>query len=263
MSKTPTSFSTWMRNHLKDAFCGLITQDIDFVLLNENNKYFIVEEKNIANARTGPAQAVIYKMLDEILSEDNDFLGCHKATLESNGIWLDMSGKVSVNDFLINPNAYKYNAYNQTWYDKVLYFNLKYLWDGKGIPPVRKTEKEHTFNRESLLEPELLKHNVYRANIDWVFVNYVTGNFVLLSESNCFNNDLIQHIIFQMYSYNKSSKIVKNPKSLCEYKFLGAYEISYSVDMRMFYINGQPVDSNEAIEVLNLDTDEIKKYMIE
>jgi len=77
MSKTPTNFSVWMRDNLKDAFCGLITQDIDFVLLNSNDQYFIVEEKNYAGARTGPAQAVIYKMLDDILSTDDSFLGCH------------------------------------------------------------------------------------------------------------------------------------------------------------------------------------------
>lgn len=262
MSKTPTIFSVWMRDNLKDAFCGLITQDIDFVLLNSNDQYFIVEEKNYARARTGPAQAVIYKMLDDILSTDDSFLGCHKATLHYDDIWLDQSGKVSIEAFLLNPNAFKYNSYGQKWFDSVLFFNLKYMWDGKGTPPVHKTEKEHTFSRDSLLQPELLKHNVYRANIDWIFVNYVTGNFVLLSESDCFDNELIQHIISELYRYNDSSKKSYNPKSLCEYKFLGAFEIGYSNDMSKFYFNGQQVDTEDAIRILNLDTDEIKNFIV-
>lgn len=258
--KQPTLFSVWMRDNLKDAFSGLITQDIDFIILNRQKKFFIVEEKNIARARTGPAQAIIYKMIDEILSSDKTFLGCHKATLEWNGIWLDQTGKVSIESFLENPNQFLVNQYGQKWFDSVLYFSLKYLWDGKGVPPTRKTEKEHTFSRESLLAPELAKIGVKKYNIDWIFVNYVSGNFVLLSESDCFNNEMVKHIITKFNEYNLSGRVVENPKSHCHYKFLGAYEISYSTDMNVFNINGHKLSKNDAIRILNLDSNEIEKY---
>ena len=257
---SPTKFSIWMRNHLKDAYSGLITQDIDFILLNENRKYFIVEEKNYANARTGPAQAIIYKMLDEILSADSEFLGCHKATVEWNGIWLDQRGKVSMESFLTNPNTHLKNKYNQKWYEQVLYFSMDSLWDGKGIPPTRKTEAEHTFSRESVLAGELLKYNVQRAKIDWIFVNYVTGNFVLLSESDCFDSPIVKRIIDVLDFYNNSGHPVFNPKSKCVYKFLGAYRISYDNSMSNFYINDVKVDVKDAIRILNLDDEEITNF---
>jgi hypothetical protein len=249
-----TKFSVWMRTNLKDAFSGLITQDIDFILTNNEDRYFIVEEKNYARARTGPAQAIIYKMIDEFLSEDPIFLGCHKATLVHDGIWLDQTGKVSIDEFMTNPNAFEYNQYGQKWFEKVLYFSMNSLWDGKGTPPIRKTENEHTFNRDSLIENELSRRNIRRARIDWIFVNYVSGYFALFSESNCFDDPIVQRIIQFLENSNKT---VRNPKSNCVYKFLGAYQIDYNNDMSKFCINNYEMDVADAIRILNLDTNEI------
>jgi len=32
--KTPSPFSIWVRDNLKDAYSGLITQDIDFIIMH-------------------------------------------------------------------------------------------------------------------------------------------------------------------------------------------------------------------------------------
>jgi len=260
----PTLFSQWMRTNLKDAFSGLITQDIDFIINRDDNKFFVVEEKNIPTARTGPAQAVIYKMINEILSGDDLFLGCHKVTaLNFDGtdkIYLDQSKWVTFDEFIKNPNSHLLNDYGETWYDSVLHFSLKYMWDGKGNPPYHKTEVEHTFNRASQLMPVLVRNGVSNSKIDWIFVNYVTGYFVLLSESDCFNDDTVQRIIDDFYSYNESEFQVLNPKSGCVYKFLGAYNINYTDDMSEFEINGQKISAIDAIRILNLDTEEITQF---
>ena len=252
----PTKFSQWMRQHLKDAYSGLITQDIDLIIVNAEGKYFITEEKIYATARTGPAQAVIYQMLDEILQADQCFLGCHKATLTRNGVWLDESQTVSLDEFVQKPNAYA----NGEWYKEVVQDSLRFLWDGKGNPPRKKTEAERTFIRKSALEPLLRREDVEFFGIDWIFVNYVTGNFVLLSENQDFDNPVIQRIISQFEEYNQSSRAVRNPKSKCLYKFLGMYKVEYSEDMSEFWINGNYLDEEDAIRILNLDSNEIEKY---
>src|SRR5690554_2322425 len=101
--KRPTLFSKWMRKHLKDAYSGLITSDIDFIITREDRKYFIVEEKNKIGARTGPAQALIYKMLDQILSNDSEFLGCHKVTVSNDNVNVNELKTIDLHDFLKTP----------------------------------------------------------------------------------------------------------------------------------------------------------------
>lgn len=252
--KTPSPFSSWMRDHLKDAYSGLITQDIDFVLTFCGN-YFIVEEKLLLNARTGPAQAVIYKMFDDILSKDNKFFGCHKVVVNGpNNVFLDEQKDVNLDFFLLNPYYCYKNTYNQTWFEKIIYFNIRYLWDGKGEPPVRKTEKEHTFNRESKLEIELAKKDdVQQSRIDWVFVNYVSGNYCLLFESDKYLNDpTIQRIISILEKETPTSGAI-NPKTNVRYHFCGAHKITYNREMTEFQIDGHRYTSEQVIKILNLD----------
>ena len=224
-----------MRTNLKDAFSGLITQDVDFVLTISDG-YFIVEEKLLSTARTGPAQAVIYKMLDDILSHDHKFLGCHKVVVDSsNKVFLDERIGISFNSFLFDPNCCYRNQYNQTWFDKILYFKSKYLWDGKGIPPTRKTEKEHTFIRDSKLEPELAKRGIKKSRIDWVFVNYVSGYFCLLFENDNYRTDpTIQRIIDVLKTETPNARAY-NPKTKTKYKFCGAYRIKYDKETLELY----------------------------
>ncbi len=251
--KTPTQFSVWMRTNLKDAFAGLITQDVDFVLTT-NNGYFVVEEKLLSTARTGPAQAVIYKMLDDILSRDKYFLGCHKIVVDSSTrVFLNETMGVTLNSFLMNPKCCYRNRYNQTWFEKILYFKSKALWDGKGTPPVRKTEKEHTFIRESKLSPELEKRGVKVSRIDWIFVNYVSGYFCLLFESDNFKTDRTILRIIDVLEKETPYASAYNPKTKVKYKFCGAYRIKYNRDLSLFDINGRELEKKEAIKLLNLD----------
>ncbi|MGI6771688.1 MAG: hypothetical protein ACOX5Y_04695 [Acholeplasmataceae bacterium] len=260
----PSKFSNWMRTNLKDAFSGLITQDIDFIIKRDDGHYLIAEEKNLKHARTGPAQAVIYKMLDEILSTDNLFLRCHKITVDNKKIYVNELQTIDIHDFLKDPTRIFFNDYDQSWFDKVLYFSLQYLWDGKGSPPKSKTEKERTYNRSSLLKPFLDGHKVDYESIDWIFVNYVTGYYILLSE---FNNNLgpLGQRINKVFENNKNGELkVYNPKSKCNYKYLGHYNIKYSFDdfgeINQFAINNQKISVVEAINVLNLDDREIEKF---
>ncbi len=41
----PSVFSRWMRGHLKDAYSGLITQDIDFFVRNDQNNTFFLSKR--------------------------------------------------------------------------------------------------------------------------------------------------------------------------------------------------------------------------
>jgi hypothetical protein len=88
------TFSFWMRTNLKDAYSGLITQDIDFVFISKQKDYFFfIEEKNSYNARVGPAQKVIFKLFNDYLLNNNPkFLGTHTLYIlspnEANGILL-------------------------------------------------------------------------------------------------------------------------------------------------------------------------------
>lgn len=262
--KQPTLFSKWMRINLKDAYSGLITSDIDFIVSRNDQKYIIVEEKNKLGARTGPAQAIIYKMLSEILSYDIDFLGCHKLTVIGEQVNVNELKTVEIEHFLNNPKEHYLNAYNQSWFEKVIYFNFKYLWDGKGKPPLKKTEAERTFLRDSKLKKILEEKNIRYESIDWIFVNYVTGYYALFSE---FDNELGKtgNKIDRIFEGNENGEYnIKNPKSKCLYKYLGHYNISYTTnefnEIKEFFINSKQINVTEAKQIFNLDNKDIEKY---
>ena len=257
----PTPFSVWMRSNLKDAYSGLITQDIDFVISRKDNHYLIAEEKLYSTARTGPAQAVIYKMLSDILTDDSNFEGCHKITVNNNKtLYVNQTSTMTLDEFIKNPQKNYLNSYGQTWFDKILDLNMKYLWDGKGTPPTKKTESEHTYKRKSNLLTLLFENKIINDSIDWLFLNYCSGNFVLLSESGEFLEPTTLRILINLEKHNLEPKKAFNPKTKSEYQFLGAYTVKYNENLSKFVINGHELERKDAIRVLNLDDTEIMHY---
>ena len=262
--KTPSPFSIWMRDNLKDAFSGLITQDIDFIIKKPDSHFLIVEEKLISSARTGPAQAVIYKLLNDILTKDTSFQGCHKVTCDGEKLFVNQSQTRSLNNFLNDPFHNYLNSYSQTWFEKIIFFNKKFLWDCKGKPYTKKTEIEHSYQRESKFMPLLKKYSIEYTSIDWIFLNYCTGYFALFFEDNfeekVYEDTTIRNIIKNFESYNKSDKKAYNPKSNSEYHFVGAYQLHHTENFSHFFINDHRITVDDAIRVLNLDSNEIIKF---
>lgn len=261
---TPTIFSTWMRVNLKDAFSGLITQDIDFIIDQGTGHFFIAEEKICKNARTGPAQAVIYKMLNDLLKTDNQFRGCFKLTLHGQYVFVNETNSYNIPTFLsFNfTNALE----NKTlWFENVIRNSFNYLWDGKGEPPRKKTQKERMFLRPSNIKPLLDDSNIYYEDINWIFVNYVTGFYALFTEGKSKPGPLLERILNTFETNREGELGIKNPKSLCIYKYLGHFNIEYIVendeDISSFIINGKKVDLNTAINLLNLTSRDIETFL--
>lgn len=102
----PSQFSTWMRENLKSATEGLITQDIDYVVFLRDNRFFLIEEKTHSDAKVSPAQAVIAKMLSEIFSKvSRYFLGYFLIyALEGKEPYVSLNSSMNVRfkDFIIN-----------------------------------------------------------------------------------------------------------------------------------------------------------------
>lgn len=254
---SPTKFSVWMRSNLKDAYSGLITQDIDFIVKSIDNKIYIIEEKIYKNARTGPAQAIIYKMLKEVLSSLDEFEACIKLSDVSNGkAILNDTSEVKLEELFLGNQENLYTN-DPSWFELIIEKNLSYLWDGIGIPPYKKTENERTFFRNSKLISWLEENALEFASIDWIFVNYCTGYFITICESSSKLDSLQQKIVDTLHSSEITSN---NPKSKVQYQYLGNYFIEYSDDFEKIKLNGVDVSSDEAIELLNLFNDEISNY---
>lgn len=256
----PSNFSLWMRSNLRDAYSGLITQDIDFVLTRSDNRYIILEEKIYKGARTGPAQAIIFQLLDSYLSHDPFFLGCHKVTLENNDtIYVDDTYSTTLDCFVANPLHRYRNNINQTWFDKIILSNLSFLWDCNGAPRIKKTEQEHSFDRTSKIASLFPRKNLICSSLDWIFVNYCSGYFAFLIEGNG-NIQENQLRLLNFLSENSSNIDIFNPKSNAKYKYLGCYYVEHEDDFETFYINQHKVQRIDAIKALNLENDEIRKY---
>jgi hypothetical protein len=106
----------------------------------------------------------------------------------------------------------------------------------------------------------LRKKNISFVSIDWLFLNYCTGNFAILFERNVPDNNTIERIVANFERHNGLSRKAKNPKSGAQYQFLGIYEIGYNENLTEFTINGHKIDYRRAVSVLNLDNDSIKSY---
>lgn len=262
--KKPSIFSTWMRSNLKDAYSGLITQDIDFII-ECGSDYLIAEEKIYANARISPAQAITYNMIVNILRRDERFKGCFVFTVLDDFIFLNKTRRIPLSHFVsfgfLNETSYN----NVFWHEDIIRYSFNYLWDGKGNPPTKKTEQEHSFVRPSNLKVILDRANIHHESIDWIFINYVTGHFAIFSEDNDGIGRLEQNIL-NVFSNNRSGEFgIRNPKSRCVYQYLGHYNISYNLDINGnitdFLINGNYVSLEEGIELLNLTTRDIESYL--
>ena len=256
----PSPFSIWIRQNLKGAYSGLIAQDIDYIVKTPNKSFVVIEEKIYKGARTSPAQAIIYKMLSDILKTDSSFEGCHKITVQDNGqLFVNNAEKMLLDNFINNPLQIYNNGY---WFEYIIKNNWKYLWDGKGTPFVQKTQQEKTFMRQSKLEKLLKNANLSFIAIDWIIVNYCTGYFIILSENEDINTNILKMIDEKFTNYNKSNNIVKNPKSLAEYKYLGMYNLKYNNNLTEFEINDEKLNYSQVIKMLNLDTDEIENLRV-
>ena len=258
MSTQPSKFSQWIRFNLKDSFSGLIAQDIDFIIKNKNDQLMVVEEKIFRNARTGPAQAIIYKLIDEVCSSDKSFKGVYKISDISNGHGFVNQDSVLEIQKLIDSPKELLNI-NTQWYENIVESALRYLWDCRGTPKAgRNTARERTFDRKSNLIPLLVKNEVEFTSVDWIFVNYCSGNFAFFHESEPNNLALEFTTIFKDYNYRELP--IENPKSKKEYKFLGNFKIGHSPDFSIFYLNENEIQKQDATALLNLDNDSILKY---
>jgi len=261
------SFSYWIRDNLKDAYSGLITQDIDFFFINTTKKYFlIIEEKNSMYARLGPAQKIIFKMLNDIFYNNTNieykFYGVIVLYILNKNLSTSQIKEIVLNKIKdYNPNCFEL--------EKNI---LEKLWDCKGSPPYQKTEKERTFYRDSNIK-EIFKNinlpeHLLCNKIDWIFLNYCTGYFILIEEENKTKKtekrkEEFISIVNYIFSGNINPSF--NPKSKVEYKYLGYHRIKFSgespYDSSEIYLNNKKIEIKELISLLNLENDEIKSYL--
>ncbi|MFP3256992.1 MAG: hypothetical protein RXO36_04270 [Candidatus Nanopusillus acidilobi] len=258
------TFSYWMRTNLKDAYSGLITQDIDFVFISkQKDHFFFIEEKNSPRARVGVAQQIIFKLFnDYLLNNPPLFLGTHilhisypDKNLLKERINKIKSGQVEKPSYEIGEDT------------------LRRLWDCKGNPQIKKTEAERSQYRGSIIKENLhifKRDFLFIENIHWIFVNYCTGYFIFIEELT--NNEEIKEerkkfidTIDEIFRANQKS-IAKNPKSGAIYQYLGYYRLKFSRtnpdNSLEIYLNSKKISKEELIDVLNLDDNKILRYII-
>ena len=257
----PSEFSVWMRRHLKAATEGLITQDIDYVVFLEKDRFFLVEEKTHEKARISPPQAVIAKMLSDIFeSVSGDFLGYFLVyALEGGHTFVPLDNDKIDFDKLIGRLMSGEKLPYSRWFEDVIkqYFDI--LWDCQGEPKGKKTEGERTGNRRTNLGSVLDNLSIEYITIDWIFVNYCTGYFILIQEGQI--SDRLREIDNLLWRYNSLKKPVRNPKSGAEYKYLGLYQLIFNPSSGIYSLNNKDLGEDELINILNLDADKICKYL--
>ena len=260
------TFSQWMRYNLKDAYGGLITQDVDFVVINKNTLEFcFIEEKNSEYARIGPAQKIIFKMFDDFLRSNSKFLGTHLLIITDASLPPD-----SIFSKILGRSSQRWDL-EQDVVDK--------LWDCSGNPPTVKTEKERSRYRGSVLEGIfdkaeakiiIARENLLIEKIDWIFLNYCSGYFIFLEEENRNKRKrpdkekFIKFIDRIFKEANNAPDKAYNPKSKATYRYLGYFTLSFSNnnpdDSDRILLNGKQIDRASLINLLNLDNDDIIKY---
>jgi len=256
------SFSYWIRTNLKDAYSGLIVQDIDFAFISEEF-FFFIEEKNSHYARVGPAQKIIFKLFDDfLLLKKPKFLGTYiiYATNEESEL------KKKIND-IKSSNEPRPNY-------EIERNKLEKLWDCKGKPPLKKTERERSFYRGSVIEKildDVKKDFLFVGPIHWILLNYCSGYFIFIEEIT--NNAEIDNerknfinTIDSIFANKNNNSNAKNPKSQAVYKYLGFYQLKFSQtnpdNSHEIYLNNCRVSRDELIILLNLDKDYIKYYKL-
>jgi hypothetical protein len=260
------SFSYWIRHNLKDAYSGLIVQDIDYVIIDKQQKiFYIIEEKNSQNARIGPAQCIIFKMINDLLlfncSLEYVFKGVLLMRILNNNYKNEDIVK-QIENMICNYNKDQFNLSKEI---------IDRLWDCNEEPNIIRTQNERSFYRGSNLSRfiEYYKEKGFLCeHIDWIFVNYCSGNFIFLEEINSskqINENKNEFISFidKMFRSTNNNKAF-NPKSKCTYKYLGYYNLKFTEtnpDNSKIFINGKEIDKQCLINILNLDNDEIKKFL--
>lgn len=274
MDSMKNTFSFWMRYNLKDAYSGLIAQDIDFAIIQETNKkFYFIEEKNSDKATVRPPQKIIFKMFDDLFEENingYNFLGTHIMYI-SREMPMDKL-KEEIRKSLNNRQIHDI--------DENI---LRILWDCKGQPLVRKTEKERSGYRGSIIRKILETSGYiskpgesYIEHIDWIFLNYCTGYFILVEEMTDGKTDLcgtkkefikIMDNLFTIASNrNQKSMKAKNPKSGALYKYLGYYKLVFSRtnpdNSNDIFLNDQRISKTCLVDMFNLDNNSIEKFRI-
>lgn len=180
-----------MRTNLLSSSQWLITQDIDYIIMYK--WLIIIEEKISINWSISAAQAVIYKLLNDIFINLDNF-------------WLFLIYSIN-NNFYINPeliknwNKYKIDTIKSSYYNKnqvidmiknLEIFKLKNNWADNVVKwlfnqlkdchnltsNIYSTANERTFERKTHLN----NISVNQITIDWIFVNYCTWYFSIIIE---------------------------------------------------------------------------------
>jgi len=284
-----SSFSEWMRDNLLNSWQGLITQDIDWLVFDNNLESFVIlEEKNSENAKVNIGQAIIFKFLNEflLLQDIITFKGSYLVYALGNGnIYINpklerdgnkwrykvknLEQPLNIENFkefiCINLEQLK-NAYYRDWWNPIVNELVHNLYDCSGNPPDFPTRTERTGYRGT----NLCNICSNMKKIDWIFVNYCTGYFILLEEKTYSNGnyqpnqherDLISRIdrIFcESNAVNLESKIVRNPRSNSLYQYIGYYLLEFDNttpgNSQNIWLNHEHISIEDLNNFLNLNS---------
>ncbi|XRP97453.1 hypothetical protein ACO3UB_02760 [Methanocaldococcus sp. 16A] len=291
----PSEFSKWMRNNLLASWKGLITQDIDVVIFDDSlSSFILIEEKNSSKATVRVAQAICFKMLDEFLNLQNKCKYCGSYLiyyLSDNEIYINPKLKqkerkwsytldLDGNNLQIDKNALinlicsnftgLCKIHKKDWFSFIISNHIEGLYDCKSSRKSGTHEERSQWRGSKILN--LCNHNRMK-NINWIFINYCTGYFILIEE-RCESNgdykpnpaeskliDKINDIFYTANNINQSlpdDKKVKNPKSEVPYEYLGYFLLEFDGEgpesSNNIYLNHKPISKDKLKEFLNLNS---------
>lgn len=260
-----------MRSKLKDAYSGLIAHDIDYIVyFPASNSLYILEEKRRLNARTGPAQAVAYAAIADLLRQVNQpdlpkYKACIRFYYNEGTGSFSTNGydTMSIDEFVRRLQSDAFDT-SEEWFRSVIREYLGRLWNCQGSPPYRKTEPERSALR---FTPVLHSTDNYTvAKIDWLLINYCSGLIVALSETPLAEREksLVEKFDRMMRyasELNAQSRYAVNPASRSVYRYLGHFELGYSAQSQFHLtdarLNGIPVSTERLVELLNLESADV------
>ncbi|RMD64768.1 hypothetical protein D6833_03935 [Candidatus Parcubacteria bacterium] len=268
----PTAFSQWMRRHLKDAYSGLIVHDIDYLLyFPATRRLYLLEEKRRRGARVGPAQAVAYAALDDLLHLVNgtsrrfphyagSLLFYYDDATRLIRVYPHQQRAMPPTTFLKRLGAGAFPI-SSAWFRTIIERTRDRLWDCRGAPPYRKTEPERSALRFAPLFKSLKPHYIV-AQVDWLLINYCTGLIVALGERPLKPPEknlvlLWDRMLKQASALNRQKRCAVNPASGSVYRYLGYYELLYTpqgpYSITDCKLNQRPVTTKQLTTLLNLE----------